>query len=154
MVYHLEVKRCSRQLVAVCDATETLCEKIDKLDTTLDKRLDDIRNASTVIIPPETILHLTEIHNNFCRMFSDTIEKQGTELVGQLDNRYQKIERRIAEHERVIRKQTERITVPDNLLLCDHVCASFHVLWNRVLGELRIFPYKAVTKPFVDIPCF
>lgn len=113
-----EVKKCSRQLVAVCDATETLCEKTDKLDTTLDKRLDDIRNASTVVIPPETIQHLTEVQNNFCRMFSDTIEKQGTELVGQLDNRYQKMERRIAEHERVIRKQTERITVPDNLFYC------------------------------------
>jgi len=131
MVYHLEVKKCSRQLVAVCDATETLCEKIDKLDTTLDKRLDDIRNASTVIIPPETILHLTEIHNNFCRMFSDTIEKQGTELVGQLDNRYQKIERRIAEHERVIRKQTERITVPDNLFYC---FATTFVLLSMFFG--------------------
>lgn len=113
-----EVKECSRQLAAVCNATETLCEKTDELDTTLDKRLDDIRNASTVVIPPETIQLLKEVHDSFCRMFGGTIEKQGTELIGQLDNRYQKMEQRIAEHERMIRKQTERITVPDNLFYC------------------------------------
>lgn len=113
-----EVKECSRQLAAVCNATETLCEKTDKLDTTLDKRLNDIRNASTVVIPPETIEHLKEVHDSFCRVFGGTIEKQGTELIGRLDNRYQKMEQRIAEHERMIRKQTERITVPDNLFYC------------------------------------
>ena len=86
-----EVKKCSRQLVAVCDATETLCEKTDKLDTTLDKRLDDIRNASTVVIPPETIQHLTEVQNNFCRMFSDTIEKQGISTKGFVTALYGKI---------------------------------------------------------------
>lgn len=139
-----EVKKCSRQLVAVCDATETLCEKTDKLDTTLDKRLDDIRNASTVVIPPETIQHLTEVQNNFCRMFSDTIEKQGTELVGQLDNRYQKMERRIAEHERVIRKQTERITVPDNLFYCFATTFVFLAMFFGIVfwGNSELFHIK------------
>lgn len=98
-----EVKECSCRLAAVCNATETLCEKTDKLDTTLDKRLDDIRNASTVVIPPETIQHLKEVHDSFCHVFGGTIEKQGTELIGRLDNRYQKMEQRIAEHERMMK---------------------------------------------------
>lgn len=87
-----EVKVCSRQLAAVYNATETFCEKTGKLDTTLDKRLDDIRNASTVVIPPETIRHLTEVHDIFCHMFGGTVKSRYTGLVRQLDNRYQKNE--------------------------------------------------------------
>ncbi|EFI14686.1 hypothetical protein HMPREF0106_01121 [Bacteroides sp. D22] len=62
-------------MAAVYNATETFCEKTGKLDTTLDKRLDDIRNASTVVILPETIRYLTEVHGSFCHMFGSTIEK-------------------------------------------------------------------------------
>lgn len=139
-----EVKECSRQLVAVCNATETLCEKIVKLDTSLDKRLDDIRNASTVVIPSETIQHLTEVHNNFCRVFGCTIEKQGTELIEKLDNRHQKMERRIAEHERMIRKQTERITVPDNLFYCFATTFVFLAMFFGIVfwGNSELFHIK------------
>lgn len=128
-----EVKACSQQLAAVCNATEMLCEKTDKLDTTLDKRLDDIRNASTVLIPPETIEHIKDVSDTFCRMFTDTLEKQGAKSVEQLSAQYQNMEQRMAEHERTVRKQTERIVVPDSLFYCFAITFVFLAMFFGVV---------------------
>ena len=128
-----EVKVCSQQLAAVCNTTKMLCEKTDKLDTTLDKRLDDIRKASTVVIPPETIKHIKDVSDTFCRMFTDTLEKQGAKSVEQLSAQYQKMEQRMTNHERTIRKQTERIVISDIQFYCFAITFVFLAMFFGVV---------------------
>ena len=65
------------------------------------------------------------------------------------------MEQRIAEHERMIRKQTERITVPGNLFYSSRPClCSLPYSLVSCFRQTADFPHKAVAKSSVDIPYF
>ena len=136
-----EVKACSQQLAAVCNATEMLCEKTDKLDTTLDKRLDDIRDASAVVIPPKTIERVKEVFTTFVTIFETKLNQQSEKTISDMGKEFILFKKQIDRHERMIAKHCDRISIPYMSFYCFITIFAYLVAFFAVVlwANARVF---------------
>ena len=107
-----EVKKCAPQLVAILNGVNYLNTKTEMLESSYKEQIKKMQEASTFVIPPQTVKLLNEVFAAFVTAFKNDLNSEVDKKVEDIEDKFSILKSRLEEHERQMKKHANRIALP------------------------------------------